>query len=490
MWDSPIDWNERFQKSIKLARQEQFAEALDILAGCVAAQPQRIDFANTFLDVLTRRNATAPTSAASAEGAPITPLPNGTDGATILADAEWLKQAPFQLVQHPHDIEVLYALTQAHLASGFRPVALSYVTYALHIVPKHLRLLRLKGRILTHLHRDTEAVDCWRQIQALQPESSDAVRAITHLVIHQRRQQFGWVKGESLQREATIPATPVVEEPVMPPEVMNALYGVPEGPIKLTPVQKLQQALRDSPSLPGLYLYIVPLYLEKGQDFEAEKLLHKGIEATGDDPQIRHLWENVSMMRIEKRIADLRQLFLDSESPQVSRELTQLIMERDELELKIFAHRAQREPENYSACYEWGVRLKRAGKIPDACRVLERLVPVETLTHCAAYELGECLEQAGDISAALQAFQKALDAPALPEQVEIRKKTLYAAGRLAKQIKLFRLAHRYYFELLQLDEQYADAAAQWQGIQSLLKPHGPVATKIEAVIVPPTVAGG
>jgi tetratricopeptide (TPR) repeat protein len=463
MWELNVDWNERFQQACKLARDTGAQAALPGLLECVLAEPQRVDFAAEFLQALERVRPAGEALPAAQNGS--------EEQVDVQAQRETiLQQWPQRLVQQTEDPDTLFALAQAHLAAGHRPVALAYVEFALRRWPDQVNLLRLQARILTHLHRDEEALACWKEVEALHPQGTDAIRAITQLVLRGSRRRAGWTRGEPLVDE--VPPAPLAEPVVMemPAVVRNALYDQPEGPIKLTPVQKLQHAVNETPSLVELYLYLVPLYLEKGLDYSAEKLLTKGLEATDNDPRIRQLWEEVSLGRLDKQIAEWRKDITENPSPHTEREIERLTIERDELALRIYADRTAREPENHLAFFEYGLRLKQAGRLAEACPALDKAAEREEQAVAAHCELGDCWEQQGDLARALMSYQHALDVPHTAETLPYRTRALYGAGRLAKKMRLVRAAGRYLRELLQIAPNYADAAA-------LLQSLAPVATK-------------
>jgi tetratricopeptide (TPR) repeat protein len=232
--------------------------------------------------------------------------------------------------------------------------------------------------------------------------------------------------------------------------------------MKLTPIQELEAQLREHPANPELYLAIVPLYLEKGRDYEAERLLVKGAAAT-EDPRVQFLREDLTMARLERSALVAAQHAEANGTPEAKAVLQQATAERDRFELEIFAARCQREPLRAALRYQWGLRLKRAGKLEEAARRFEEALSDPAQQPAAAFELGECQRQWNDVPEALRFYRLAAESAggpeAAPEQLETKKQALWQAVGLATRVKLGRLAQRYLSELAQIDPRYAPAAA-------------------------------
>jgi len=174
------------------------------------------------------------------------------------------------------------------------------------------------------------------------------------------------------------------------------------------------------------------------------------------------------MLRLEKKITMAQERAEVDETSESREALAELITERDRLETEIFVNRCQREPNNSALRYELGMRLKRAGKIPEAQQRFREALHDKQQKCAAAYELGECLRQAGQLTEALQYYRMAAESASGPEQLDSKKQALYRAAGLAARIKLFRLAQRYLSELIQLDPQYREAGALMHSIQQHL----------------------
>jgi len=223
--------------------------------------------------------------------------------------------------------------------------------------------------------------------------------------------------------------------------------------MKLTPIQEIEAAIRDRPADAELYLQLVPLYVEKGRDYEAERLLARAALAK-DDSRLKFAREELTMARLARSVAVAQQHADAHATPESRAVLKQALDERDQTELEIFADRSEREPENAGMRHEWGLRLKRAGKLEQAAQRFEEALTDAQQRPAAALELGECQRQFENIPEALRYYRLAAESAELPDQQETKKRALWQAIGLTQRIKLTKLSQRYLSELARIDPKY------------------------------------
>jgi len=210
----------------------------------------------------------------------------------------------------------------------------------------------------------------------------------------------------------------------------------------LNPIQQLEATVRERPSIPEPYVRLAELYLEKDREYDAEKLLAKGRDATESDPRVTQMWEEVAMMRFVRRIEAAERELKAADNPQTREALAQVTRERDRGEIEIFRGRIKRQPERAEHHYELARRLMQAGKLPEAIEQFKQALDDADFQTPAALELGDCHAQLGDLVQALRYFRQAAQA-ATPAQTAEKRRARQRAGKLAAQIKLNRLAERY-----------------------------------------------
>ncbi len=452
----------RFEQGCKMAAQGKVSEALGILSECVATEPANADFVDAWLELLVNN---APATEPEERPAALAALSRQS------ADEHWdevLQQGQLLLRDFPQRVSLLQTLATAAASLGHFEAADCYLAAALAIAPQQAELLRQRAKLLAQLRRYDEALTTWMELERVSPEDQGAAGAIASLTIERSRRRSG-LKRRSEDYRATEPKPRVRLEANLPPG--DRVYGslatpaLANAPVQRSLIQELELAVREFPSHGENYLQLVPLYLERNRDQDAERLLNRGRSATNNDPRIVALWEQVAVKCLEDRVVQARRDAAEHPSATTQTTLAQILRERDRLETAVYSSRLQREPDNLALHYELGVRLKRSAKLRDAIKHLELALGDPNERALAAFELGECQFQFGDVAQALHFYRLAAET-ALAEQAACRKQALYQSGVLALRMKLPKNAARYLRELVRIDPRYRDAASLLLNLQT------------------------
>lgn len=228
--------------------------------------------------------------------------------------------------------------------------------------------------------------------------------------------------------------------------------------VPLTPIQTLENAVRDAPAIPELYLQLAELYVVAGREYDAERMLTKGQAAT-DDPRVRTLREDITMRRLEGNVTRAQQSVEARDTAEARATLTDARTERDRVELEIFQQRTRRDSSDRVARYELGRRLKRAGRLREAYVQFVAALEEPRIKGAVALEMGECLRDFGDFADALSQFRLAANSAAIPGELDIKKQALWQAVGICTRVKLARLGRRYMDELEAIDPRYGELVA-------------------------------
>lgn len=455
-----VNLTSRFEQACQWLADGKHAEALNLLAECAAGEPGRAEFIDTWLSTLIANPPPA------AEERPIA----FANLAQLSNEEHWdevLQQGQLLLRDFPRRIPLLQTLATASASLGYFESADCYLAAALEIAPQQADVLRQRAKLLAQLRRYDEALSTWMQLERVSPDDAGAAGAIASLAIERSRRRHG-LKRRVEDFWAVEPKSRVRVQPKA--ATADKVYGslatpaIPAAPVQRTLLQELELAVREFPSHADNYLQLTPLYLERGRDQDAERMLNRGRAATANDPRVVAMWEEVAIQVIEDRVAQARRDAAEHPSANTQTALAQLLRERDKLETAVYTSRLQREPGNLSLQYELGLRLKRSAKLNDAMKHLELALRDIQVRATAAFELGECHLQLGDVPQAMRHYRLAAET-ALTEQATTRKHALYQASVLALRMKLFKNAARYLRELTRIDPKFRDAAALLQNLQ-------------------------
>lgn len=335
--------------------------------------------------------------------------------------------------------------------------------------PDDLELARECGRRLARLRRFDESLAIWSDVERRCPGDEEAALATARLTIDRSRHFTGLVPDADLPPRSALADETLLQsllrlQAESPTEMK--LPAAPPGSARLrqTPIQQLEAALREQPTIAEYYLQLAPLYLDNDRDFDAERLLAKGKDET-DDPRVRELWEDVVMLRLAQKVATAEQNVELDDVPETRTVLAEALSDRDHLEIQIFTDRAERAPNDGAVQHQLGLRLRRAGKLRDACRRFEEALHAAEVRCAAALQLAECQQQLGQLPLALQNYRVAAASPTVQEDLDLKKRALYQAGQLAERLKLNRLAAWYYRDLQRVDADYRDVETLLAGLE-------------------------
>jgi tetratricopeptide (TPR) repeat protein len=293
------------------------------------------------------------------------------------------------------------------------------------------------ARSLFGQYQFDEALACCRQMEDHDVRDGEVAQLLAETVVAQSRDESGLqADGRLLRRLRPRPAK--AEQPL----VKLSASGTTGGP-PLTVIQQLEAAVRDRPSIPDSYLQLAQAYLDKDRDYDAERLLAKGREATDHDFRVQTMWEEVSMLRHSRRVEIAKQELKANDNPQTRQSLADAIKDRDKAELDIFRGRVKRQGAGAAAHYGLGVCLQRSERSRDACDHLEKALADPDMRAPAALALGHCLRQLDDIAGALRHYRTAAESALWTDQLACRNEALGEASKLAAQMKLAKLAERY-----------------------------------------------
>ncbi len=287
----------------------------------------------------------------------------------------------------------------------------------------------------------------------------DAVQSLADETISASRARGGLLCPTATEPRAG-ESTSLASEPSQGGEPAAAGGPVADslGP-PLSRLQSLEVLVRDQPGNVDLYLELARLYLARGRDYEAERLLARGRTATERDPRLEEFAEDVTMLRLAKKVSAGQKDADANDTPAAREALASLVRERDRVEIEIYLERCRRNPTELALRLELGRRLARAGQLDQACERFEEALPDAQTRHAAALELGDCCEQMQRRADACRYYRVAADGPAPPEALDCQSEALLRASRLALGLKLSKVARRYAAWLLQLDPRHQGAAA-------------------------------
>lgn len=450
----------------------------ELLAECIARQPENITFSNAFLCNL--QHLPTPTRDSSRD-----------DAQTLVLQAvdrqDWrqvLVLGPQALLHSPKDAGVLVAMALASQAADCLEAAALYVEQALQSEPEKTETLRHAARVFLRLGDIDRAITFWQRVEDADPYDSEAPRMIAELALERMRHPAPKRKangGSETQAAEVAPSGSAGEHGQLSDPQATAIQS-PERPktLVLTERQRLERAILDHPEDENHYLRLADSYLEEGRLYEAQRTLNRALSISSE-MHVREKLEDVNLTRARQQAQTARQHADQQRTVDALEIAEKLEKELQELEFDTARVRSDRYPDDKSLRFKLGLAWKVRGQFRQALEPLQAGLEVPEHRAAASMEIGEILQRYQQFPKALQCYRQAAQlATKKPQNEPVRKEALYRAGLLASQMKLLDSAIDYWEALAATDSTYKDVRSRLDKLKEIDE---------TTTFFPPTAAG-
>jgi tetratricopeptide (TPR) repeat protein len=369
------------------------------------------------------------------------------------------------LAVNPWDVPTLVALAEACRELHIDEAQLYYLRTALDVDGKDPTVNKHAALALQRMGQFDQAIACWHRVEQAKPHDEEAQQAISRLSVEKAIHEGGYdptlLRGEkpggssaggsvagACARGASVArmsrdAAPTAESPVEP---------------ALPPEERLRAAIAATPSEVGNYMRLADLLMHEARLDDARRTLDQALQvAGGGDLAVRERIEDVELRKAAVQAAAAQAHFDHEKTPEAKHTLERARAQANQVELEIYAARADRDPHNVRLQFELAMRLKRAGKMREAITAFQAARGDAKRKALVLLELGECFQKIEQYKLALSHYEQALESCESGE-LETRKLALYRAGVLATGLRELDRAERHLSELAGLDFGYRDVA--------------------------------
>ncbi len=366
------------------------------------------------------------------------------------------------LALNPWDIPTLLAMAEAYDELGIDECQLYFLRWATDVDPKHVAVNRHAALTLQRMGQFDQAIACWHRVEQAKPRDEEALQAISRLSVEKTIHEGGY--DPALLR-SDWSAEPTAKTSVARMSKDAADRAAEHEPSNST--ERLQAALEADPTDLENYLPLADQLIHAGKLDEAEGLLQRGLSASGGGHLgVRERLEDVQLRRAHRQLAIAEQRHAQEPTDETHQQVLSIRKQANQVELEIFATRADRDPGNTRLKYEFGLRLKRAGKLKEAITTLQAARGDSKRKTQVLLELGECFQKIEQYKLALAHYEQAVEACEEPDG-EVRRLALYRAGVLATGLRELDRAERHLTELAGLDFSYRDVSDRLDKIAQL-----------------------
>ncbi len=452
-----------FEHGKRCVEKKDFDYANQLFTQCVVEDPGNIIYLQDFFTNLFQKYGENKKGAKFA-GLKIKSHRSALAKAAQKGDWETAFQAGCQaLALNPWDIPTLLALADACEQLQSQESQLYFLKCALNTSALDLQVNRQAGMALQKMGQFDQAIACWQRVMQASPQDEEARQAISRLSVEKTISDGGYDSTMLTAEDGTPPST----GHSVAMHARHAETPEEDATVNLTPEQRMQKAIAKDPADTENYFRLADVYLHQKKFEDAEKVLGCGQQVAGvSDLRFLERIEDLQMQRINHQLAIAEQQYQQDSSEQNLQLVHQFRKQTNQIELEIFAVRSQRDPENLRLKFEFGLRMKRAGKTKEAIPLLQATRGDLQRKTIALLELGECFQKIEQYKLALSHYEQAIDACG-EQDSETRRLSLYRAGVLSTGLRELDLAERFLTVLAGLDYSYRDVAERLDKITQL-----------------------
>jgi tetratricopeptide (TPR) repeat protein len=363
---------------------------------------------------------------------------------------------------NPFDTSVLLHMAKACSEQGIVESELVYLKSAQTVDPKSFEIQRECGLALEKVGRYDEAVSCWMKAEKLakpaSEEAQEAHKAISRLQVDMTVR----TTKDKAKQENTAAAEPADQS------FRASSSGMFKYPQR-TKLEELEEKIAANPEELMLYAELADLHVKAENWIEAEKVLTRGLEATGGDLRVREQLEDIQLRHARQQAFIAERRAAEQKTPEAQQLAQQKESDLVRQELDVYRKRVERYPTNTHWKFELGERLKKSGNYGEAIKLLQEARNDPKHRGQVLLDLGVCFQQIRQFRLAKQHYVEAVQA--IPErELDIRKMALYRAATLSLGLaeedknglneEELGDAEKYFTQLAALDFGYRDVA-QW-----------------------------
>jgi tetratricopeptide (TPR) repeat protein len=352
---------------------------------------------------------------------------------------------------NPWDIGALLSIAEACAQLEYDEAIVAYLRLALEVDRANLEVNRVLARAYERLSEFDKAIECWQRVKKAKPNDDEANKGISSCTVKRTMKKGNY--------DTATTSTDVMKDKQAQDERRGGLQQSEE--------QKLEKEIKKKPDDLGLYVQLSDLYSRNERYDEAEAVLQRALKAAGgSDIGIRERLEDTRLRRLREELAQAEQRLKSEPTDDAKSEFEQKQAAFNQAELEYYLGRAERYPQNLALKFELAVRLQRLGKFNEAIKAFQEARSDPQRKGEVLLHLGECFQAIRQYKLAMTHFEDALEELA-ERNVEARKRALYSAGKLAKDMKNYEKAEDHLNTLAGLDFAYRDVADMLEEIRRL-----------------------
>jgi tetratricopeptide (TPR) repeat protein len=439
---------------------------------CIIADPGNLLYVDAFLQNLERKYPR------QRSGARLRVFSGKGAFKKALSKRDWqqvFRLGPVVLQKSPWDAPTLCGMATACEAQedpSFDAVELRYLQTALAANADDLAVRRQLAKSLSRMGRFDDSREHWQHVLERLPEDAEATQAMSYLSgsdrspseRHAGDEEDGPTRpassGDSETRLLEQQLKRIVRRPSARPQPSESTPSTPARQIKLTRRQVLENLLASDPTEVAHYLELAEILANDQRYGEAKRVLLRAQNVSPGEMQVRDRLEDLEIRQARHQLAVAEMQAAELETPAAYELVQRLREELQQREIEQYAARCQRYPDHPGLQYEFGLRLKRAGRYSEALIQFQGAYRDQRQRPGVLIAMGECCQHLKQFEKALRHYLDAARRSPLPDLRDCHLLAHYRAGVLAAALKQSELARQCLSTVVQADPHYKDAQSR------------------------------
>jgi len=430
----------QFEEGSKLTAKGNFDYANRMFTYCVAGDPGNLIYTQNFLKNLERKYSN------NKKGGKLAGIRGAGSKASMAKcrrkkDWQGVVKAGLEYLElNPWESSVLTEIANALSELDCDDCRVEYLKMALSASPTDVELNKQAAAAFEDVLDFDNAIRCWERIVQQQPTNEDARRTIRQLDVKKTIDRGGYETAKDSRDVA-----------------VNKNVGAVNADDKVSEETLLRREIKRKPQEVTNYIALSDHYWKLEEFEKAEKAMQEAVDATGGSIRAREYLEDVQLNRARRALVLAKKKAEEDQTEKSAQLYKKMKVELNNREMEVYGGRCERYPGDFNMKYEFGLRLRLAGKYREAISQLQEARKEARRVAHANLELGFCFYKLSRFDLALTSFDAAVQT-AGQAFVEVKKQALYNAGRLARDMKDYDAAVKYFSDLAGLEYGFRDVA--------------------------------
>jgi len=336
-----------FQHATKITQKEDydFDYADSLLGQCVVGDPSNPDYITPYLENLYKKYNN------NRKGSKLSGL-SGVGARSAMkkavAQKQWdgvVKYAVDLLKLNPWDTGALTAVATACAAWEYDECELRWLRAALSSAPSDAEVNRSCAAALTKRAQYDQAIACLHRVKEARPNDEDVDREIATLALRKARAKDTYEDADKSKQSSS----------------QSSSAEQQQAPSRVSPEDKLKRQIAKEPQTIANYLDLAQIYVNSERYREAEAVLVKALEVSGNNSDVRERLQDAQQSNLQHRVAAAKEKAKATRSEEDTQEYRRLQKKLRVLELEVYKFRWRATRPTCSTSTNWDSATRHWG---------------------------------------------------------------------------------------------------------------------------------